>query len=66
VQRQAPDLYRYIGESPECPACGERMQLSRCQQHPGFGEEFQLQTFTCGGCDLRVQRTIDEFGGLYR
>jgi C4-type Zn-finger protein len=65
VLGQALNLHR-IEDSPECPLCGEQTCLSRRIPHQGFGEEFELQTFTCSRCDLRVQRTIDEFGRLYR
>jgi C4-type Zn-finger protein len=67
VLGEAPDLNRYgIEDPPECPLCGERMFLSRRIPHQGFGEEYELQTFTCSRCDVRIQRTIDEFGSLYR
>ena len=55
-----------VEDSPACPLCGKRMALSRRTAHQGFVEEFEVQIFTCSRCDVQVQRTIDEFGSLYR
>jgi hypothetical protein len=52
-----------IEASPECPGCGEPTRLSLLTPHRYLGKE--LQTFICTGCDVRVLRTIDEFGRAY-
>jgi hypothetical protein len=66
VSAEAPHLEFGVEDSPDCPLCGNQMPLSRRIAHQGFVEEFEVQTFTCGSCDVHVQRTIDESGGLYR
>jgi hypothetical protein len=53
-----------VNHSPKCPLCGDRMRLNRRTPHQGYAEEFEVQPFTCDRCDIRVQRTIDEFGSL--
>ncbi len=63
---EAPELEFGVEDSPECPLCGKQMALSRRIAHQGFVEEFEVQTFTCSRCDVQDQRTIDEFGSLYR
>ncbi len=64
---EMPVLDEYgVEDCPECPLCGGPMRLSSRTPHEGSDEEFELQMFICSHCDVQVQRTVDEFGSLYR
>ena len=65
LQDVAPIRSPYgVDQRPNCPLCGDRTHLNGRRPHKGYAEEFEVQTFTCYRCDIRVKRTIDEFGSL--
>jgi hypothetical protein len=49
-------------DTPACPKCKNRMRLTRRMPHPKYRYEFELQTFTCGVCQLEIERNADQRG----
>lgn len=47
-----------------CIECKKGMRVTRRTPHPTLGNEFELQTFTCWGCRLTVERTADRQGEI--
>ena len=51
-------------DTPTCPACKNRMCITRRTPHPEHGYDFELQTFTCTVCDHEIERNADRLGKI--
>lgn len=51
-------------DQPNCTECESRMWLTRRGPHPVHGFDFELQTFTCRGCNHEMQRTANSRGNV--
>jgi C4-type Zn-finger protein len=54
----------YFGaeDRPACPNCGDAMRLRNRRPDAAYGFRFERQTFTCGTCNFRVERSVDVDG----
>jgi hypothetical protein len=49
-------------DTPTCPECKNPMRLTRRTPHPKYGDDFELQTFTCRVCQHEIERDADILG----
>jgi transposase-like protein len=49
-------------DHPICPKCKNLMRLTRRGPHPFRGYDFELQRFTCRGCQHEIERDADRLG----
>jgi hypothetical protein len=48
-----------VSDTPLCPQCKNLMRLTKRSPHPKYGNDFELQTFTCKVCQHEIKRDAD-------